>query len=54
MSERSGAAMGFGGDSVTGGMGGDYTSWRESIKAKCRNSGEAQAEVEHCRGWFRE
>jgi hypothetical protein len=51
--DRSGAAMGLGGDSLTGGMGGDYTSWREPIKTNLTNSTEAQAEVEHCRGWFR-
>jgi hypothetical protein len=31
-SDRSGAVMGFVGESVTGGMGGDYTSWGPAIK----------------------
>jgi hypothetical protein len=46
--------MGFGGDSLTGGMAGDYTSWGRAIKAKRANSAPPQAEVEHCRGWLRE
>jgi hypothetical protein len=37
--------MGFGGDSLTGGMGGDYTSWRRPIKAYLGNSTRPQAEV---------
>jgi hypothetical protein len=49
-SERSGAARrGLENDSVTGGMGGDYTSWGGSIKAKHRNSAQSQLELEHCR-----
>jgi hypothetical protein len=35
-------------------MGGDYTSWRHAIKVRGGYSTEAQAEVEHCRGWFGE
>jgi hypothetical protein len=42
--------MGFEGDSVTGGMGGDYTSWGRAIKAKSPNSVRPLAEVEHYRG----
>jgi hypothetical protein len=30
--------MGFGSDSLTGGMGGDYTSWALPIKVKIANS----------------
>jgi hypothetical protein len=41
-------------DSVTGGMGGDYTSWRRPIKANGPYSTRPQAELEHCRGWFRQ
>jgi hypothetical protein len=36
MSERSGAARGLENDSLTGGMGGDYTSWTRAIKANRR------------------
>jgi hypothetical protein len=46
--------MGFGGDSLTGGMGGDYTSWAQPIKTNSANSSGPQVEVEHCRGWLRE
>jgi hypothetical protein len=46
--------MSFGSDSLTGGMGGDYTSWRRPIKANSRNSTRPQVEVKHCRAWFRE
>jgi hypothetical protein len=35
--ERSGAAMAFVGESLTGGMGGDYTSWGASIKLHMAN-----------------
>src|ERR1700733_3681311 len=52
--ERSGAAVGLEGDSVTGGMGGDYTSWEGAIKTNKPNSTRPQAELEHCRGWFGE
>jgi hypothetical protein len=52
--ERSGAATGFESDSLTGGMGGDYTSCGRPIKAKSPNSTHAQAEVEHCRARLRE
>jgi hypothetical protein len=38
-SERSGAARGFEYDSLTGGMGGDYTSWGEPIKVKAPKFG---------------
>src|SRR5437763_9498382 len=54
MRERSGAATGLGSDSLTGGMGGDYTSWRGAFKANSPNSTRPQAEVQHCRAWFRE
>jgi hypothetical protein len=40
--------------SLTGGMGGDYTSWRRAIKANRRNSPEPHLELQHCRGWLRE
>jgi hypothetical protein len=46
--------MGLGGDSETGGMGGDYTSWTGAIKAKTGNSAKAQPQVQACRGRFRE
>jgi hypothetical protein len=46
--------MGLDGDSVTGGMGGDYTSCDGAIKTNGRNSTTPQAEVEHCRGWLRQ
>jgi hypothetical protein len=46
--------MGFGGDSLTGGMGGDYTSCDGAIKAFLLNSTTPQAEVERCRGRLRE
>src|SRR5689334_25232444 len=52
--ERSGAAVGLVGDSLTGDMGGDYTSCEEAIKIKRPNSTRPQAELEHCRGWFRQ
>jgi hypothetical protein len=45
MSDLSGAATGFGGNWLTGGMGGDYTSWCGAIKAKSPNSVKAQLEV---------
>jgi hypothetical protein len=34
--------MGLGGDSLTGGMGGDYTSWDGAIKPNKWNSAKAQ------------
>jgi hypothetical protein len=46
--------MGLESDSLTGGMGGDYTSWRRPIKANSPNSLRPQVEVQHCRAWFRE
>jgi hypothetical protein len=46
--------MGLGGDSETGGMGGDYTSWTGAIKAKTGNSAKAQPQVQACRGRFGE
>jgi hypothetical protein len=46
--------MGFEGDSLTGGMGGDYTSWGGPIKPNIGNSSQAQGEVEVCRAWFGE
>jgi hypothetical protein len=36
--------MCFGSDSLTG-MGGDYTSWAEAIKANRHNSARGQVEV---------
>jgi hypothetical protein len=44
--------MGLGSDSLTGGIGGDYTSWKEPIKPNPANSTRPQAEVEHRRGRF--
>jgi hypothetical protein len=44
----------LGSDWLSGGMGGDYTSWRRPIKAKSPNLTRPQLEVEHCRAWFRE
>jgi hypothetical protein len=48
--ERSGAAITFVGESLTGGMGGDYTYVPAVIKAHPSNSTRPQAEVEHHRG----
>jgi hypothetical protein len=45
--------MGLEGDSLTGGMGGDYTSWAGAFKQKMANSARPQPELEHCRGRFR-
>jgi hypothetical protein len=46
--------MGFESDSLTGGMGGDYTSWALPIKVNEGNSTRPQPEVQACRAWFRE
>jgi hypothetical protein len=42
------------GDSLTGGMAGDYTSWGQAIKVNLPYSAVPQAEVEQYRGWLRE
>ena len=51
--ERSGAATDFGNGSLTGGMGGDYTSWTGPIKANDPNFARPQLELEHCRASLR-
>jgi hypothetical protein len=53
MRERSGASTALGGDSLTGGIGGDYTSCCRAINPKKANSALAQVEVKHCRARLR-